>query len=87
MKTVKDIQAAVDKLTDENWLWFDPNPDDGTEIVRITPENIKEAAIFYSVPEKFLEMLDDAFRTMANEIIGELHVDLEDIWNKVSEQK
>jgi hypothetical protein len=85
MKTVKQIQSHVEELIDENWLWFDPEPNNEDEtIIRITPDNIEEAAKFYEVPAPFLEMLDDAIRTMANEIIAELHLDLEDVWEKVN---
>ena len=85
MKTVKEVKANVDQLIDENWLWFDPDPDEDVEIIRITPANIKQAANLYNIPEPFLAMLDDALRTMANEIVRELHEDLEDIWKKLEE--
>lgn len=80
MKTVKEVESNVEKLTDENWMWFQGQNGD---IVRITPENITEAAKFYKVPEPFLEMLDDALRTMANDIVAELHKDLADIWDRI----
>lgn len=83
MKTKKVVDARVEKLIDENWLWFDPDPKGDGDIIRITQENTEEAAKFYGIPEPFLRMLDDAVRTMANEIIGELTLDLEDVWNKV----
>ena len=85
MKTVKEVKANVDQLIDENWLWFDPDPDEDVEIIRITPANIKQAANLYNIPEPFLAMLDYALRTMANEIVRELHEDLEDIWKKLEE--
>lgn len=85
MKTETKITSNIEDLIDNDWLWFDPNPDDNASIIRITPENIKEAAIFYNVPDKFLEMLDDAFRSMANDIIHELKADLEDVWERVDE--
>jgi hypothetical protein len=84
MKTKKVVEAALEKLYDENWLYFDPNPDGEGDIIRITQENIEVAAKFYNVPAPFLKMLDDAVRSMANEIIGQATMDLEDIWNKVS---
>jgi hypothetical protein len=86
MKTKKVVEAAVEKLYDENWLYYDPNPKDSdSEIIRITQENIEEAAKFYKVPEPFLRMVDDAIRSMVNEIIGQVTMDLEDVWKKVDD--
>jgi hypothetical protein len=82
MKTKNEVEAFVDEYIDNNWLYMLPEGSD--EFARITDDNIPEAAKHYGVPEKFLEMLHDATRTMANEIIGALHMDLEDIWKKVS---
>jgi hypothetical protein len=86
MKTKKVVEAAVEKLYDENWLYYDPNPKDSdSDIIRITQENIEEAAKFYKVPEPFLRMVDDAIRSMVNEIIGQVTMDLEDVWKKVDD--
>jgi hypothetical protein len=82
MKTRKVVEARVERLMDANWLWFDPDPDGDGEVIRITQENVDVAAKFYKVPEPFLRMVDDAIRTMANEIVGEIALDLEDIWEK-----
>lgn len=79
MKTITDIETRIDKLHDSNWLYM-LGDTDTDEFVRITSENIEDAAKFYKVPEAFLEMVDDALRTMVNELIGELSLDLEDIW-------
>jgi hypothetical protein len=83
MKTRKVIEARVEKLIDQNWLYFDPDPDGEGDIIRITQENIEEAAKFYKVPAPFLRMMDDAIRSMANDVIGEVSLDLEDVWEKV----
>jgi glutamyl-tRNA reductase len=86
MKTKKVVETALEKLYDENWLYYDPNPKDSdSEIIRITQENIEEAAKFYKVPEPFLRMVDDAIRSMVNEIIGQVTMDLEDVWKKVDD--
>jgi hypothetical protein len=85
MKTKKVVEAAVEKLYDENWLYYDPNPEGDGDIIRITQDNIEEAAKFYKVPAPFLRMVDDALRSMGNEIIGQLMMDLEDVWEKVDD--
>jgi hypothetical protein len=82
MKTRRETEAFIDEYVDNDWLYMMNTETD--EFIRITQDNIGEAAKHYKVPEAFLEMLDDALRTMGNEIIGALHMDLEDIWNKVS---
>jgi len=81
VKTKHEVESYVEELIDSNWLYMLPEGSD--EFVRITDDNISEAAKHYGVPEKFLEMMHDATRSMANQIIGALHMDLEDIWRKV----
>lgn len=79
MKTIKSVETHVGLLVNMNWLTFMR----GEEIVRIDAENLEEAAAFYKVPVAFLEMLHENTQDMANDIIHELHKDLEDIWNKI----
>lgn len=79
MKTVVNVKAHVDVLLNQNWLYFMR----GDEVVRIDAETIEEAAKYYGVSVEFIEMMHDATQDIANDIIHELHQDLEDIWNKI----
>lgn len=81
MKTVKSVEANVDVLLNQKWLYFMR----GDEVVRIDEETIEEAAKVFGVSVAFIEMLHEAMQEMANDIVHELHQDLEDIWKRLDD--